>query len=119
MARKRNSYDGTVDPNCSELGTAKTPPVTVPIFVKLPVIIRRITMQKYLVAVIVIVASTIVAAQTGKLALDANGNTAKIFIPNIEDRFNIQEHPRMSILRYAVNREQAMRYFKARYIGAR
>jgi hypothetical protein len=41
-------------------------------------------MQKYLVAVFVIVASTIVAAQTGKLALDANGNTAKIFIPNIE-----------------------------------
>ena len=53
--------------------------------------IRRITMRKNLLAVLVIVASTIVAAQTGKLALDANGNTAKIFIPNIEDRFNIQE----------------------------
>ena len=91
MARKRNSYDGTVDPNCSELGTAKTSPGDGPYLCEAPSYIRRITMQKYLVAVFVIVASTIVAAQTGKLALDANGNTAKIFIPNIEDRFNIQE----------------------------
>ena len=44
-------------------------------------------MQKDLVAVFVMVAS----AQTARLGLDANGNTAKkMFIPNIEDRFTIQ-----------------------------
>jgi hypothetical protein len=42
-------------------------------------------------AVLVLVTGTIVAAQTAKLPLDANGNTAKIFIPNIEDRFTIPE----------------------------
>jgi hypothetical protein len=48
-------------------------------------------MRKYLLAVFVLVTGTIVAAQTAKPALDANGNIAKIFIPNIEDRFTIQE----------------------------
>jgi hypothetical protein len=48
-------------------------------------------MQKFLLAVLTIIAGTIVSAQTAKLAIDANGNTAKIFIPNIEDRFTIQE----------------------------
>jgi hypothetical protein len=48
-------------------------------------------MRKYLLAVLAIIAGTIISAQTAKLAIDANGNTAKIFIPNIENRFTIQE----------------------------
>ena len=48
-------------------------------------------MQKYLLAVLAIIAGTIIAAETAELALDANGNTAKILIPNIEDRFTIEE----------------------------
>jgi len=46
-------------------------------------------MRKYLLAVLAIIASTIIAAETAQLALDANGNTAKILIP-IED-FTIEE----------------------------
>jgi hypothetical protein len=30
-------------------------------------------------------------AETAELALDANGNPAKIFIPNIEDSFTVEE----------------------------
>jgi hypothetical protein len=48
-------------------------------------------MRKYLLAVLAIIAGTVIAAETAQPALDANGNIAKIFIPNIEDRFTIQE----------------------------
>ena len=48
-------------------------------------------MRKYLLAVLAIIAGTIIAAETAQPALDANGNIAKIFIPNIEDRFTIEE----------------------------
>ena len=48
-------------------------------------------MRKYLLAVLAIIAGTVLAAETAQPALDANGNIAKIFIPNIEDRFTIQE----------------------------
>ena len=50
-----------------------------------------LTMRKYLLAVLAIIAGTIIAVETAELALDANGNTAKILIPNIEDRFTIEE----------------------------
>jgi hypothetical protein len=52
---------------------------------------RSVTMRKYLLAVFVIIAGTIIAAETAEPALDANGNTAKILIPNIEDHFSIEE----------------------------
>ena len=48
-------------------------------------------MRKYLLAVLATIAGTIIAVETAELALDANGNTAKIFIWNIEDRFTIEE----------------------------
>jgi hypothetical protein len=48
-------------------------------------------MRTYLLAVLAIIVGTIIAAETAQLALDANGNTAKILIPNIEDRFTIEE----------------------------
>ena len=48
-------------------------------------------MRKYLLSVLAIIAGTIIAAETAELALDANGNTAKIFIPNIEAGFTIEE----------------------------
>ena len=48
-------------------------------------------MRKYLLAVLATIAGTIIAVETAELALDANGNTAKILIPNIEDRFTIEE----------------------------
>ena len=48
-------------------------------------------MRKYLLAVFVIIDGTIIAAETAEPALDANGNTAKILIPNIEDHFSIEE----------------------------
>ena len=48
-------------------------------------------MRKYLIAVLATSAGTIIAVETAELALDANGNTAKILIPNIEDRFTIEE----------------------------
>ena len=51
----------------------------------------KITMRKYLLPVLAIIAATIIAAETAELALDANGNTAKILIPNIEDHFSIEE----------------------------
>ena len=46
-------------------------------------------MQKYLLAVLAIIAGTIIAAETAELALDANGNNAKILIP--KDHFTIEE----------------------------
>ena len=46
-------------------------------------------MRKYLLAVLAIIAGTIIAAETAELALDANGNTAKILIPI--DHFTIEE----------------------------
>jgi hypothetical protein len=52
---------------------------------------EKITMRKYLLSVLAIIAGTIIAAETAELALDANGNTAKILIPNIEDRFTVEE----------------------------
>ena len=48
-------------------------------------------MRKYLLAVLAIIAGTMIAAKTAELALDANGNTAKILISNIGDRFTIEE----------------------------
>jgi predicted protein tyrosine phosphatase len=48
-----------------------------------------ITMRKYLLSVLAIIAATIIAAETAELALDANGNTSKIFIP--KDDFTIEE----------------------------
>ena len=50
-----------------------------------------VTMRIYLLAVLAMIAGTIIAAETAQPALDANGNIAKIFIPNIEDLFTIQE----------------------------
>jgi hypothetical protein len=44
-----------------------------------------------LLAALSIIAGMIIAAETAQLALDANGNTAKILIPNIEDRSIIEE----------------------------
>jgi hypothetical protein len=49
----------------------------------------RITMRKYLLAVFALIVATIIAAETVELALDANGNTAKILIP--KDGFTIEE----------------------------
>jgi hypothetical protein len=46
-------------------------------------------MRKYLLAVFALIAGTIIAAETAELALDANGNTAKILIPR--DDFTIEE----------------------------
>jgi hypothetical protein len=46
-------------------------------------------MRKYLLSVLAIIAGTIIAAETAELALDANGNTAKILIPR--DAFTIEE----------------------------
>ena len=51
--------------------------------------VARITMRKYLVAVLAIIAGTIISAETAELALDANGNIAKILIP--KDAFTIEE----------------------------
>jgi hypothetical protein len=42
-----------------------------------------------LLAVFAIIAGTVIAAETAQLALDANGNTAKILTP--ADAFTIQE----------------------------
>jgi hypothetical protein len=38
-------------------------------------------MRKYLLAVFAIIAGTIISGKTAEVALDANGNTAKILIP--------------------------------------
>jgi hypothetical protein len=46
-------------------------------------------MRKYLLSVLAIIAATIIAAETAELALDANGNTSKIFIP--KDDFTIED----------------------------
>jgi hypothetical protein len=46
-------------------------------------------MRKYLLAVFALIVATIIAAETVELALDANGNTAKILIP--KDGFTIEE----------------------------
>ncbi|HET9688975.1 MAG TPA: hypothetical protein VFP79_17545 [Pseudolabrys sp.] len=46
-------------------------------------------MRKYLLSVLVIIAGTIIAAGTAELALDANGNTAKILISR--DDFTFEE----------------------------
>ena len=50
---------------------------------------KKITMRKYLLSILAIIAATIIAAETAELALDANGNTAKKIIPR--DHFTIQE----------------------------
>jgi hypothetical protein len=47
------------------------------------------TMRKYLFAVVAIIVGTIISAKTAEIALDANGNTAKILIP--KDAFTIEE----------------------------
>ena len=46
--------------------------------------------MRYLLSVLAVIAATIVAAEMAQPALDANGNTAKILIPNIED-FTIED----------------------------
>jgi hypothetical protein len=46
-------------------------------------------MRKYLLSVFAIIAGTIIAAETAEVALDANGNAAKILIPR--DAFTIEE----------------------------
>jgi hypothetical protein len=46
-------------------------------------------MRKYWLAVLAIIAGTIIAAETAELALDANGNNAKILIP--QDQVTIIE----------------------------
>ena len=46
-------------------------------------------MRKYLLSVLAIIAATIIAAETAELAVDVNGNPAKIFIP--KDDFTIEE----------------------------
>jgi hypothetical protein len=38
-------------------------------------------MRKYLPAILALIAGTIISVKTAELALDANGNTAKILIP--------------------------------------
>jgi hypothetical protein len=50
---------------------------------------EKITMRKYLLSVLAIIAATIIAAEAAELALDANGNTAKILLP--KDDFTIEE----------------------------
>jgi hypothetical protein len=50
---------------------------------------EKITMRKYLLSVLAIIAATIIATETAELALDANGNTAKILIP--KDAFTFDE----------------------------
>jgi hypothetical protein len=50
---------------------------------------KRATMRKYLLAFVAMMAGTIIAAEPMQLALDANGNAAKIFIP--KDAFTIEE----------------------------
>ena len=45
--------------------------------------------QQFLLAVLAIIAGTIIAAETAELALDAHGNIAKILIP--KDAFTIEE----------------------------
>ena len=51
-------------------------------------LLTKTMMRKYLLSVLVIIAGTIIAAETAEVALDANGNTAKILIP---DDFTIEE----------------------------
>jgi hypothetical protein len=46
-------------------------------------------MRKYLLSVLVTIAGTVIAAGTAELALDANGNTAKILISR--DDFTFEE----------------------------
>jgi hypothetical protein len=46
-------------------------------------------MRKYLLAIFAIIAGTIFAGETAELALDANGNAAKILIP--KEAFTIEE----------------------------
>jgi hypothetical protein len=48
-----------------------------------------ITMRKYLLSVLAIIAATMIAAETAEIAFDANGNIAKILIP--KDDFAIEE----------------------------
>jgi hypothetical protein len=50
---------------------------------------KKITMRKYLLSILAIIVATIIAAETAELALDANGNTARILIP--KDDFTIEE----------------------------
>jgi len=38
-------------------------------------------MRTYLIAILAIIAGTIISAKTVELAFDANGNTAKILVP--------------------------------------
>jgi hypothetical protein len=57
--------------------------------IKNPKAPKKITMRKYLLSVLAIIAGAIIAAETAEVALDANGNTAKILIP--KDAFTIEE----------------------------
>ena len=50
---------------------------------------KKITMRKYLLSILAVIAATIIAPETAELALDANGNTAKNLIPR--DKLTIQE----------------------------
>jgi len=50
---------------------------------------EKIAMRKYLLAVLAIITGAIISAKTAEVALDANGNTAKISIP--KDVFTIEE----------------------------
>jgi hypothetical protein len=50
---------------------------------------EKIPMRKYLLSILAIIVATIIAAETAELALDANGNTARILIP--KDDFTIEE----------------------------
>jgi len=54
--------------------------------IKNPKAPKKITMRKYPLSVLAIIAGAIIAAET---AVDANGNTAKILIP--KDAFTIEE----------------------------
>jgi len=46
--------------------------------------------MRYLLSILAIIAGTIIAAKTAEPAVDANGNTAKILISNIDD-FTIED----------------------------
>ena len=46
--------------------------------------------MRYVLSVLAVIAATMIAAKTAEPALDANGNSAKILISNIED-FTIED----------------------------
>ena len=72
-------------------------------------------MRKYLLAILAIIAGTIIAAETAQPALDANGNIAKIFMPNIEDRFTIQT--RSQILWPSLHSRDTSGHIRGHYRG--